>query len=377
MQVSPLPGDGGGPMRGLKGSFYVWGRNRSEPMTLSILMTDTEGITNRRGSQYFLQVGTDNAPTVQIRKRDIGAVVTPRAMIPLAVQIKDDTGIASAGILCAVVDRKAKDVAEAIADLPPGRVEFRTVHVLDLLEHKEMALEPGDLIQVTARAADTMPGEFGGPGVGVSGRLDFRVVKPEDLLDELIRRQKEVRIEFAQAIALQVSALGKTLDANDALLRNPEITTNVRLLLGDSGRLQTSVGAECAKAADTIAAIMAEMQNNRLGNKQDIDETDVNVTRPLHILAEDIRGTAATLARAAAFDDPGRLSEMTGKIASLQANHQAAMEAILDNMEKIGSRQEVDKELQRIISLSKKLLVEIEDLADEQTEREFDSKKPN
>jgi hypothetical protein len=339
-------------------------------------MTDVEGITNRRGSQYFLQVGTDNAPTVQIRKRDIGGVVTPGAMIPLTVHIKDDTGIASATVGCAVVDRKAKGVVETIADLSPGKAEFRTVHVLDLLKYKEMSLEPGDLIQVTVRAADTMPGELGGPGIGVSGRLDFRVVKPEDLLDELIRRQKELRIEFAQAIALQVSAMGKTLDANDALDREPAITTNVRLLLDDSGRLQTSVGVECAKAADTIAGIMAEMQNNRLGNKQDIDETDINVTRPLRSLAEDIRGTAATLAKAAVSGDPGRLAEMTGKIANLQANHQAAMEAILDNMEKIGSRQEVDKELQRIIGLSKKLLAEIENLADEQTDDEFDPKKP-
>ena len=362
----------GGKRRGLKGGFTVWGSNRAEPVTLSIRMTDTEGITNRHGGRFLLQISPDTPPTVEARKRGVGVAITPNAMIPLALRIEDDMGVAAAKVFCVVEAPKSRQVGEPVEGLEPGKRQFRARHVLDLVAHQALAPKPGDRIRLWVAAEDTLPPGLGGPGAATSAQIDLRVVAAAGLLDELIRRQKELRIEFAQAIDLQVVAHGKTLDADAAIRRETNISPDVRRLLGDSGRLQTGIGAECSKAADTLASIVDEMRNNRLGHERDTDETQRNVIEPLRKLTRDVRATVTALAATAGVKDAGRLVTLTEKIATLQVNLQRAMEAILENMQKIGSRQEVDKELQRIIGLSGKLLEEIQTLVDEEIKKTFD-----
>jgi len=390
MHVSASGPGGQGSPRDVRGSFYIWGQSRSEPMTLSILMTDTEGLTNRRGAQYLIQVNPDTAPTVDAAKRGVGATITPNAIIPLRLHAKDDCGLSGGRIVCRVDPvGESKQAGVALKEveyggleyisprtdpLDPNRMKWDTVDLQETNEFKDLGGAPGDLLRIVVEMGDNLPKEFRGPNIGTSAHLDFRVVKPEDLMDDLIRRQKALRLEFAQAVDLQEAARAKTLGAVERI-GSEQVPPDVRRLLSDSGKLQISVGAECTKAADTLRAIMEEMANNRLGKEKVFEENLANVIQPLEQLAEDIPAVAASLEGTSSMTDSGKLRTMVGKIAELQENLRMVMERILAHIYEGLTRQEVDKELQRIIGISQQLLKEIQHLADKQVGQQFDPEK--
>jgi hypothetical protein len=364
----------GGPPRRVAGSFYVWGPNRATPITLAVVMTDTEGIANVRGAQFLLQVNPDTAPVVEIQREGVSTAITANARLPLATRIKDDYGIASAEVACAVAGEDARRDAMAI-DLGGAREEHRGKAVFDLLGRRALALAPGDRLKLWVSARDALPERFGGPGNGRSSRLEFRVVEPDKLLEELVLRHRAVRDNFHHAIRRQVEARGKTLGARKRLeaLHDDDPPAAVRTLLADSGKLQGVVGEGCTKAADQLAAINQEMRNNRLGNEDDLQAIELNVISPLRALAGDAEQTTAELEATPEIRDAAALGTAAERIDRTQQRLHERMEAVLAEMEEIGTRQEVYQKLQRILGISRDLLSRIRRLAERETEGVFDN----
>ncbi len=370
--------------RGVRGRVFLWGRNRSAALNLTIRMTDSEDITNRRGTQYVLNLAPDTAPSVEVRKNGVGGSVTPIAAVPLYVVVRDDHGLAE----CNLVGRRSEEqrvgsnegapttapsgaavTQPVLPALAPGQAEIETQALLDLRERTELKLAPGDRVQVHVEARDVLPGELQGPNRGRSATLEFRVVSVQEMLEELIRRQKELRVEFAEAVDLQATTHSKSLAAADRASAGDTGAETSRLL-AESSRIQTAVAAECGKAADTLAAILTEMRNNRVGNPADLDESWERVVAPLNAVVPRCRTVAAGLETLAAAP----AAPAAVKLAAEQEALRREMETILSNMTRIGSRQEVAKELQRILDLSQKLKADIESYADEETGKEFDPK---
>ncbi|MGB2823787.1 MAG: hypothetical protein WBF17_22605, partial [Phycisphaerae bacterium] len=192
------------------GSFEVAGANKPATKVLRFALTDLEGHFSRRGAKYMIQLQPDHRPTVDLKKLRIGSSISPRAIIPLQLRIRDDHGIASAEVLVRKSDG-AKDANCQPVDLgvDVGR-EIDTRHDLDV---EPLRLTPGLTIYVAARSTDTLPAAYGGPNVGSSGAMSFRIVKPEDLMEGYVQRQKQIRLEFLQAMALQDGARAKTAAA--------------------------------------------------------------------------------------------------------------------------------------------------------------------
>jgi len=364
-QVQSPHGAGEKP-RGVVGAFRITGKSRAETKRLRFLLEDTDGFTNRRtAQQYTLQIQPDMAPSVDLKKKAVGSAVTPRAILPLTVQVKDDHGVAAAYIAFGANKQKLSRLGEPLAPEAPGQKKFLVDHELDLVP---LALKPGDTIGLRAEAADALPEKLGGPNTGASSRMSFRIIKPEELMAELVRRQKELRLDFVEAIGLQEAARAKALAAAQGLAAET-ISADVRRLMGDAAISQATVGAECAAAADKLEAIRDEMVANRLGAAADHARMTDDVIEPVRALSKPIQQLVAALNGTTSVKEVGELREQIVQIANIQDGIRRRMEAILKEMQKIESRQELASQLQLIIKWWEQVLKDTEKFRDEQIER--------
>jgi hypothetical protein len=367
MRLTPV-GEGAEARHELLGFFEVTGENRPASRTLRFALTDVDGHSNRRGAKYMLQVRPDHSPTVDVKKTGIGVRISPRAVIPLQLRIKDDWGLASAEVTL----RRGQEEAEATRlpiELP---VDVRdTLAVRHELDIEPLKLSPGGRIHVGVRSTDTLPGSFGGPNVGTSSLLNFRIVKPEELLEEFIRRQKEIRLEFEQAMALQNSARAKT-GAAAQLFAAGQVTPEARRLLATSAGLQSSVGAEIAKAADGLAAIVEEMKNNRIATQTEREQIRDGIVKPLRALTEPVRKVTGSIHATKGVDRAGELKAQADAVEEIQGDLLARMEEILQRMAKLESKQELASKLQVIIKWSEQLLESIKKKQEAEVGKVFD-----
>jgi len=185
--------------------------------------------------------------------------------------------------------------------------------------------------------------------------LEFRVVRPEDLMAELVQRQKALRLEFVQVIAFQETARAKTASAADALQAGQD-SPEIRRQLSESAGIQSNVAAECARATETLRAILEEMVNNRLGAAEDHKQLREGIIQPLAELDEPIRRLVATMNGTGRIADPAELRDQAVTIAGVQGDLRARMQAILERMQKLESRQELANQLRVIIKWSESAL---------------------
>jgi hypothetical protein len=341
-----------------------------------------DGTVNRRGERFVLQVRPDMPPDVQLAKRLAGPRVTPEAAIPFALQAEDDCGISGASMW--LLRKGLPPVTEDVPGLPDER-KVQAEHVLDLRPQKP---NPGETVTVYAEVCDNMPEEFmafgssgdanarHGPNSASSARLEFRIVRPEDLMDDLVRRQKELRIEFSEAIGVQEEASAKTARAAEEA-RAGQISAQIQLLLTESARLQGAVATECSRASDILTGILGEMRCNRLGHPEDYTQIMQDVIVPLNGLAAPIQQAIAGLNEAAAIGDSQTITRRAAELADAQKEIRARMSEILQRMVKIGSRQELEKEVLKLIERSTKLLQGIVELRERTTETIFDPATPS
>jgi len=352
------------------GAFELPPVNKSEARVLRFALADTVGHVNRGGAKYLLQVQPDHAPTVEMKKSGVGARITPQAIIPLRLIVRDEYGIAAVGIRAARSE-KADDanMAAAAVALPPDvRREVDLPHELNI---EPMKFQPSQTLYVWAYGDDTLPASFGGPNRGLSGAMSFTVVKPEDLMEDLIRRQKELRLEFIQAMALQESARARTSVAA-MIFASGKVDAESRRELASSASAQASVGAEIAKAADTLAAIIEEMKYNRIGTDTEREQIRSGVVQPLRDSQESVRRIRAALGATQAVEAVAELKRQAQAVEGLQKDLLARMDEILQRMTKLESKQEMANKLQLIIQWSQELLDIMKKKQDTETRTVFE-----
>ncbi len=373
-------GDGTADTTGKRhvGSFEVTGANKPATKILRFALTDLDGHSSRRGAKYMVQLQPDHRPTVNMKKLRIGASISPRAIIPLRLHVKDDHGIAAAEILVGrsadATDANSQPVGLG-ADV--GR-ELQTRHELDI---EPLHLKPDSAIHVTARSTDTLPAAYGGPNVGSSSALSFKIVKPEDLMEAFVQRQKKIRLEFLQAMALQDSAAAETAAAV-AIFAAGRVDPEARRLLASSAGQQQNVGAEIAKAADSLDNIVEEMKNNRIGTKTSREQIRGGIVKPLRQLAEPVRKVTGAINATKALRDPAELGRQANAIEEIQRDILAQMDDVLQRMIKLENKQELANKLRLIIGWSEKLLRSIREKQEAEVGNVFDSttqpgKKPD
>ena len=361
--AEPLQVDSMERRDGSEASRYVTGRveltapNQPAALTLQIRLTDTEGYMNRRGGKYVLRLQPDMQPAADCRKMRIGTAVTPHALIPLAIQAKDDAGVAAVTV---TLRRTTGETESEMAVEPvvltgaaPGRTELVVLHEFDLIGR---GLSAGETISLSAEAVDILPGAMGGPNRHRSNAVNLRVIRPEELMSELLERRRAIRVEFMQAQAQQQTAIARTASAGNVLARADGGVDISHNRLTTSAGVQRSVHAEIAKTHEKLLLIADEMSYNRLGEPGDVQELHARVINPLAELAGVIETTLAELQQASQTPAPTALATHIERIATAQQDIARRMERILDAMIKIESRQELANQLRVIVKWEEEIL---------------------
>lgn len=320
---------------------------------LSLALLDTDKIYNDDTGLYLIQVLPDQAPKITVRKRGVSSTVTPQATIPLMLDASDDCGVAGLTARIQVLPKKGKPILEDVKLVGPVAKDVLLRHDLDLRER----FEPKTVIQITVEARDNLPKDMKGPNRSLGGLPAFRIVRPDELMEELVRRQKELRLEFVQTIAVQTTARAKSMTARQqaqAELAKPDAQRDLRLAgasLVAAASMQTSIASECAKAALTLQGIYDELTYNKLGSPEGKRQLKDNVITPLEDLAQPIRDLVASLRKAAELTDARAMVEQADLAAATQQKILDRLKEIRNQMHKIETRQELAYKLEKLIGL--------------------------
>lgn len=364
--------------RELRGSFTVDGKNVPRSDTLRFTLKDTSGYSNRRGEQIILQVIPDAAPSIKLQFRGVRNVICPTAMIPLIVSGKDDNGIERIDVsyICTPPEKESADAPasptrralEPILSGPEIKKQLVANRTLDI---QPLKLIPGSKVRVKARGLDLLPKNLQGPNAADSNELTFSVITTEELLAQLVGKQKEVQLEFFMAMGQQALSQGRC-DAVSKQLASGKIGPTVPQRLTDAIGRQLAVTNESIKAADTLHAVADEMEFNRIGKPQDHQAIRTNIVLPLRHLVTQMREVLQQLQAASKINDPAQLREKLEKIVAEQTVIYEEMEKILKHMRKLENRLEIARRLEQILIMSRELEEILRQRADESTSETFE-----
>ncbi|MHC4985156.1 MAG: hypothetical protein ACYTFO_03275 [Planctomycetota bacterium] len=356
LEIGGRGSEGDNPRR-IRGRIALTAPNTPQSVTLRVHLTDAAGYENHRGGKYVLRLQPDVPPSVDCRKLHVGPAVTPYAMIPLAIRAEDDAGVASLTVLLfrAGADDPLTGEAVALTGRVTERRDLVARHELDLLDH---GLNPGDRIALVAEGVDILPPQMGGPNRYRSGAVNLRIIRPEELMSELLARRKVIRTDFLQAQAQQQTAIAGVSSARSALDRDDGLAVAQGRLTAATG-VQRAVHAEVVKVREKLLLIADEMTYNRLGDPGDVQELHARVIDPLARLDQAVAAVLGDLNDAGEMTDPTALDARADRIVAAQQDIDADMTAILEAMIRIESRQELANQLQVIVKWSEEILEEI------------------
>jgi hypothetical protein len=315
----------------------------------------------------------DLPPRVSLTFSGVRSRVTPQARIPLAIQARDDYGIAKldlitkAEIVAGGEGRAAstQPTTTAAATQPFSETAARTLYgpttqPTDLeiqqshtLEVPSLKLPAGSVLQVTAAATDAC---YLGAQTGASRTVKFRVVPPEELFREILLRQQGERAKFRK----QIEEAQKVRDML-VTVTTPEAAQAL-------ARQHRQIQREVARIAVSLGESMTEMKCNMLGGPEAWELMDKNVLLPLKKLNDE----TMTQQKDALDALKGDSAEAINQAVARQEKIIATMQEILKQMSQWDSFVDVLNQLNELIKLETRVKDSTEGLKKKQTDGVFD-----
>ncbi|MDP7289086.1 MAG: hypothetical protein QGH94_13960 [Phycisphaerae bacterium] len=321
------------------------GKKKNPMRTLTVSLQDTDGFSNPRAAQYKIRTEPDTAPRLSLKRRSVGSAVTSEAILPLVIQAKDDSGLREIRAVLSWGGDKPGRKSWIVKPGPDGTDQFDTVFELDI---KDLKLKPGITVGVMVEADDLMPAELNGPNKGVSGTMSFRIVKRDELLAEMVRRQKAIRVNFEQTVRKQEDAVATT-EAGITMLNDNQPPATAARSLRDSASMEIGVGGDCAKTSVAMGDILIEMVYNRIIEAKGRAEMLNKIITPLSELAERLDELTAEMKTAEGVADAEELLKQIDEIRTEQFAILEVMRTVLEGMIKVAEAQELAYELERLI----------------------------
>jgi Domain of unknown function (DUF4175) len=267
-------------------------------------LEDREGFHGGQQTRYEMRVLPDAAPTVDIEQPKANIFVTPAAVVPLRILVKDDLAIHQIALVYLRSDRSDKgEIVQLLADGPakisPQRVAAISVDNPQgesrLVEHgwnlAALELKPGMQVMFHATATDYRP------QTGQSSPRRLSIISAAELQDRLTDRQTFILSELARVLKLeqesrgQVSGLELQLNKIGALSK-PDVDA-----LQGARLTQQQVDRELVGSAAGIPAhihdLLADLENNKV-DSPDVERQMQGMLREIARLAD---GPLPTVAR--------------------------------------------------------------------------------
>lgn len=350
--ADPAPVLGGKEKQGkrvLSGKFTV-----KSTMRFRYSLISEEGYDDGKKPVVFSVTAViDRPPEVKIVVPGRPKQVTPRAIVPLEIDVKDDYGAVSAGLRLKIESQEAVPASQApgetkieLAGLEDGAKSALLKYRLDLAE---LGLRPGDKVVYKAVAFDRNIDLD--KRMGESQSFTLQVVAPEDLARILQDRLQRLKDELIATAKLEKQARDDTETMIRPLVAKTKLDEEDkrRLLLADYE--QRKVTSRLTSAAQELERLVEERELNRLGDERELDRE------------KEIRDAAKELAEKAApvvsFEldkvrQAPELDEHTkarlSKVPDLQEDVEKAILALAARIEKWADFADVIREVRDILT---------------------------
>lgn len=345
------------PFEQLDDRRYVARWTLTEPLAMEINLIGSEGNLDSHPHALSIGIRKDRAPRVMIRTSGLGPRVSPMVRVPVDFHADDDFGLRSLRVAleCERVVEKANecvshDIAlEAAAE--PARECDRSTS-LALADYRAM---PGTTVRLRGVAGDNC---VDGTQLGESRALTFRVVTAEELLHEILLRQRAERAKFKLALDQakeQVEPLEQLAEPQQA---------------GSIVRRHAIVARQVGQVANRLADSHTELDLNGIADAQTLRLLLVNVIEPMRRLQT--ASLPAQGARLARLSNADAIAELGPQARTEQRAIVAAMQKIMDQMVQWESFVDAVNQLKEILRLQQQVLRSTEELKRAKSRSVFD-----
>ena len=339
--------------------------NPKESRTYHFALRDQDGLENRRPVRFSARLLEDRAPVVRLQLPNVGNMVTPKAVLLVKVECKDDLGLAMVAVTYQISGEGVDDAPRALP------LEGFASPVADYQARTEWAVAEsgagvGAQVAVFAEAEDY--NDVSGPGRGESTTITFRVVTPEELLADFNRREQEYRRQFERIMESQERVRRDLLTLVERM-GDPAIEEDWALALAPVERRQRQIAAQVNIVRQQFAQVLVEMGINRLDSDEVQQRIGDGIVEPLKLLGGRDLTDAADLLRRLGREGSVALGN---RVDPTQARILARMRRVLDNMLSWEGFQETVSMLREIMRLQQELNAETREEIDRQGDDVFD-----
>jgi hypothetical protein len=309
-------------------------------------LEDTLGLTSRRPTTFSLRQRIDREPRVRVRLIGVGGMVLPKARIPYSCRLTDDFGLTAASIAYrwkgddmsqeGVVG--SREIVGPSAPLPAHTLDHE---MEDGFELEGLKIPTATGLSFRFEAADN--DDVSGPNIGRSSEFLLRVVTEEELRTDLLRREKEQRQEFERLVKNQEDLLTDSRALQAAIKGSESLAPDQRDLLLQYHKRQKLVGTSTSGVAERMAAIVIEVQNNRLEEEGGRLQTRLTteIVEPMRIVVDGLIAQAlGTLDKTRRQPSAEERNAALAETIRLQTQAVAKMKEILEHMVKSEGFQE-------------------------------------
>ncbi len=278
---------------------YAAGRLDSD-LRITFDLHDADGIDNR--AALSLQAVVDQPPSVQAARKGVDLSVTPQARLPIVGKITDDYGLERSWFEYGVDGAELRELASK-SPVERSR-EFALAETLELPELYRSTQPPavGQMLSVVAKAQDARSLPDAPQGNIAAGEvLTFTIVSDDELLRLLEAREIALREQFKALIdkvtrdrdslvglgekkpaAATVGAAAPPAEDGPRFNRE-KVTVDQARSHGKENR------AETLAVAAGFAAIVEELENNRVANGESLRSRLANdVAAPLRRIGDEL-----------------------------------------------------------------------------------------
>lgn len=317
----------------------------------AVRLTDELGLANVRDYEFELRVRENAIPLLRMKLLGISGLAVPNAHLPVEYSGSDDYGISTLELETRWLDETTQVGAKKlpVAGFSGDRTKMEIGETVSVLELEPLGLRAGQTLRFVGVATDYAEPEA---GKGLSREFLLRIVTPEELLSDLLRREIEQRGVFQQAYDRQ-------LELNSLLLQvAADGGTGVPLSELESRwlalyRTQRGIGTAVNAVADRFDGFLVEVANNRLDEESaavDPGQTiqgrfENEIVRPIReldgiLVSEAVRG----------IENARRFAGKPEELAPVVAAAAASQEQILEKMRLILAAMQSSENFQEAVN---------------------------
>jgi hypothetical protein len=316
--------------------------------TCAIDVRDDDELSLERPVAITLRSIPDAPPKVQLQANGIGQLITPECEIPVVMNVVDDYGIQRVVIKWKTAGpnqqpREGTIVVPNVVPEPPGTPLNRDMTLSFSLDVGELHLAPGTFFSFVCEAQDNDPK---GAKTTMSSSYALRIVAPEELLMDLIRRQHELRRELERTRD-EETKLAEGLESLDSKAQER------------AGKKQREVIKLVADTARAMSLVVDEMRNNHLLDERARTRLQDDVVTPLETLRD------GELVRSRDLSDETLKTQAEADRANKSRDAGASTREVVAQLDKIISHMKQVTDLAELIARLREFIKKQRDLMEE------------